>query len=358
MSAPPAAPLADGATRRVALLRLRVGLGDLLCSVPALRALRRARPDVHVALVTWPEMAPVVARMSHYVDELLPFPGVDGIPERPPRREAWEEFVRSTSQRGFDVAVQCYGDNPVANDVTAAVGARVVAGFAPTAWSPPPEQREHHLPYPVHEHEVWRHLHLVERLGVRLLPGDDVMEFPVRGPDERAAADLRGRHRLAPGRYAVLHPGASASTRRWPPGSYAAVGDHLHDAGLAVVLIGQPGERDVCAEVAGRMSRPAANLAGATDLGSLAALLRDSALLVGNDTGTAHLAAAVGARSITVFQPGDPRRWAHPGARHVALLPGVACAPCPHLECPTDFRCSRATAPEAVLAAAQAVLSR
>lgn len=55
----------------------------------------------------------------------------------------------------------------------------------------------------------------------------------------------------------------------------------------------------------------------------------DSALLVSNDTGTAHLAAAVAARSVVVFQPGDPRRWAHPGARHAALVPDVACAPCP-----------------------------
>lgn len=76
------APLADPATRRVVLVRLRVGLGDLLCSVPAWRALRRARPDLHVTLLTWPEMSPVVARMSRYVDELMPFPGVDGIPER------------------------------------------------------------------------------------------------------------------------------------------------------------------------------------------------------------------------------------------------------------------------------------
>ena len=68
-------PLVDPAVRRVALVRLRVGLGDLLCSLPALRRLRAARPDLRVGLVTWPETAEVVARMGEAVDELMPFPG-------------------------------------------------------------------------------------------------------------------------------------------------------------------------------------------------------------------------------------------------------------------------------------------
>src|SRR3712207_3502990 len=85
----------------------------------------------------------------------------------------------------------------------------------------------------------------------------------------------------------------------------------------------------------------------------LAALLRDAAVLVGNDTGSAHLAAAVGGRSVTVFLPGDPVRWAHPGPRHRALVPDVACAPCPHLVCPIEFRCAQTVHPDAVLAAAR-----
>ena len=66
------APLADPAVRRLALVRLRVGLGDLLCTVPALRRLRAVRPDVEVTLVTFGRMAPVVARLGGTVDHLLP----------------------------------------------------------------------------------------------------------------------------------------------------------------------------------------------------------------------------------------------------------------------------------------------
>lgn len=256
------------------------------------------------------------------------------------------------------MALQCYGDNAAANEVCDALHARTVAGFAPpTGWSPPRAAEHLFLRYPVAEHEVWRHLHLMERLGVALPQDADAMEFPVSAQDERAARDLRRANGLVPGRYVVLHPGASAATRRWPPGAYADVGDELYEAGLTVVVTGQPGERRVSSDVVRRMIRPAVDLTGRTDLGALAALLRDSALLIGNDTGTAHLGAAVGARTVTVFQPGDPHRWAHPGRRHRALVPGVACAPCPHLDCPIDFRCSRATTAQAVLEAAQAVLA-
>ncbi len=103
-------PLADPAVRRVALVRLRVGLGDLLCSLPALRRLRAARPDVRVSLVTWPETAPVVERMGDAVDELLPVPGADDVPDRPPGREpapaAWAPLTEAAARRRVDLALQ------------------------------------------------------------------------------------------------------------------------------------------------------------------------------------------------------------------------------------------------------------
>ena len=141
--------LTDPAVRRVALVRLRVGLGDLLCSLPALRRLRAARPDLTVTLVTWPETAPVVERMGDAVDELLPFPGADDVPDRPPGREpdpaSWAAFTAAAAERRFDLALQVYGDRPAANRVTAALGARLVGGFAPTGWEPPPGTGHMHL---------------------------------------------------------------------------------------------------------------------------------------------------------------------------------------------------------------------
>jgi ADP-heptose:LPS heptosyltransferase len=350
-------PLADPSVRRVAVVRLRVGLGDLLCSVPALRALRRGRPDVRLTLVTWAEMAPVVARMAPYVDELLPFPGVAGIPERPPDAGAWQPFLTAAANRRFDLALQCYGNNPVANEVTAALGATRVGGFAPTGWEPGRDPALH-LRYPVDLHEVWRHLSLLRHLGVALDDADPArMEFPVSAADEEAHADLLRRHDLRTGGYVVLHPGASSPSRRWPPERFAAVGDALAAAGLRVVLTGVPGERAITAAVAAVMTAPVTDLTGATTLGGLAALLRDAALLVANDTGSAHLAAAVGGRSVVVFLPGEPWRWAHAGPRHRAVRVDVGCNPCPHLDCPIDHRCATAVTAPMVVRAARGVLA-
>jgi ADP-heptose:LPS heptosyltransferase len=186
--------------RSLLLVRLRVGLGDLLCTVPAVRALRAARPDLHVALTSWPETAGVVARLAPWVDELVPFPGAPGIPERPPDGTL-PDWSAAMAARGWDLALQVYGDNPAASAVTAGVGARLTGGFAPRAL--PDLDPALHLPYPHALHEVARHLRLFEHLG---LPAgaDPALELPLTDADEHAAAALG------------LPPGASPSSTRVP----------------------------------------------------------------------------------------------------------------------------------------------
>jgi ADP-heptose:LPS heptosyltransferase len=333
----PARPLADPDTRRVAVVRLRVGLGDLLASVPALRALRAARPDVEIVMITWPEMAPVVDRMSGYVDELLGFPGYPGIPERPPELDLLPGFLERARSRRFDLAIQMYGGQAPANEVTALLGARRTAGFfTPGDF---PADLATHIPYPYRAHEVHRHLQLLRFLGVP--PGSDTLEFPLWPVDRVAAAALRAKYDLAPRTYACIHPGATAASRRWVPQRFAAVSDALAERGLRVVLVGVEGEEPVTAAVRSRMRSDAIDLCGRTDLGAFAALLADARLLVGNDSGPAHLAAALGTPSVAVYLAGDPQRWAaFDAGRHRIAQAGVGCQPCPHQRCPIDFRCA------------------
>jgi ADP-heptose:LPS heptosyltransferase len=329
--------LADPAVRSVVLVRLRVGLGDLLCTVPALRALRAARPDVRVALLTWREMAPVVERFPAYVDELIDFPGWPGIPDRPPDPAAVPAFLTAIRARRFDAAVQMYGDRPAANAVTEALGARRVGGFYdPARCAADPAT---YLPYPSSMHEAHRHLSLLQHLGVP--PAGEHLEFPVTPADRAEAAEILDRASTEPGAYAVVHPGATSSSRRWPLERWAAVGDELAARGLRVVVTGVAREAAVAAAVVTAMTRPAYDASGATSLGGMAALLESAALLASNDTGAAHLAIAIGTPSVTVFLSGDPRRWA--GFRrdlHRVARADVGCNPCPHLDCPIDFRCA------------------
>lgn len=348
-SAPPgsgAAPLLDPAVRTVLLVRLRVGLGDLLCTVPAVRALRAARPDLHIALATWPEMRPVLDRMPG-VDELLDFPGAPGIPERPPdgTLPQWYAGVRA---RRFDLALHMYGDNPAASEVTARTGARLIGGFLPTGMAGDPRL---HLPYPHHLPEVARHLALLEHLG--LPPGADrSLAFPVTAEDERGAAGVG----LRPRGYVVLHPGATSSSRRWPADRFAAVGDALASTGLRVMVGGVAAEAGTTADVVRRMLAPASDLTGRTTLGEYAVLLRDAAVVVANDTGTAHLTVAVGGRVVTVFLSGDPVRWGHFGAGRSVVVQDVGCNPCSFPDCPVDWRCATRITPTRVIAEALALL--
>jgi ADP-heptose:LPS heptosyltransferase len=107
MSEPPLRPLADRTVRRVAVVRLRTGLGDVLASVPALRAVRRTRPDLHITMISFREVEEAVRRQRAYVDEFLPFPGHPDLPERPaPPPAVWRDFLEDVAARRFDLALQ------------------------------------------------------------------------------------------------------------------------------------------------------------------------------------------------------------------------------------------------------------
>jgi ADP-heptose:LPS heptosyltransferase len=348
--------LDDPTVRRVAIVRLRIGLGDLLCSLPSWRALRRARPDLGITVVTYAETRHILDRMRAWFDELLPFPGYPGIPERPPHVSDLPVFQAGAAARRFDLAVQAYGDNPAANAVCDLLEPRFVGGFAPVGWAPARDVALH-LPYPRHLPEIRRHLRLFGHLGVPVREGlGEALEFPVTPADEEGWRALSSRYGLPAAGYVVVHPGATSPSRRWPPHRFARVADALASRGLRVVIGGVAGERTLAGRIRAGMAARPVDLAGRTTLGEYAVALRHAALLITNDTGAAHLAAAVGGRSVTVFLSGDPVRWAHGGVRHRAVRPRVACAPCSHLRCPIGFPCADDVTVGDVLAQAAALL--
>ena len=128
---------------------------------------------------------------------------------------------------------------------------------------------------------------------------------------------------MAQGPYACLHPGASRPDNRWSPEHFAVVADRLAGAGHRVVLTGSRAEAPVTHAVASAMSAPAVDLAGRTSVVGLAAVYAGARLVVSNDTGAAHVAAAVRTRSVVVFPTdGDPDRWAPlDRARHRVVAP-------------------------------------
>jgi ADP-heptose:LPS heptosyltransferase len=291
---------------RIAVLRALPGLGDFLCAVPALRALRAAHPEARVTLIALPVSAGVVERFGHLVDELLPFPGFPGMPEVPLDPARTVAFLAGAQRRRYDLAIQMHGSGLATNPFAALLGARRTAGMVvPGRPAPDPEL---FLPYPGDAPEPLRCLELMAFLG---FPAQDAaLEFPLRPDDEAAWLRLAERHRLGDRPYVCVHAGAAERRRRWPAEGFAAVGDALARRGLTVVLTGTAREQGVTGSVAGAMRAPATDLAGETALGPLAALLSHAALTVTNDTGISHLAAAVKTPSAVIFSASDPRRWA------------------------------------------------
>ncbi len=317
------------AVRSVAVFRA-LQLGDMLCAVPALRALRAALPESEITLVGLPWAASFVRRFDRYLDAFLEFPGYPGLPERVPDVRRIPAFLADVQAKRFDLVIQMHGSGEITNPIAALFRAADLAGFyRPGQFCPAPGR---FLPYPDGEPEIRRSLHLMRFLGV---PGrGEYLEFPLDDADREDARRAAGLQ-LAGGRYACVHPGARAVDRRWPPEAFARVADALAARGLRVVLTGSADETTLTREVVRHMHAPAIDIAGRTSLGGLAAVVSGARLLVSNDTGVSHVADALAIPSVVVYTTSDPGRWAPLDRRkHRAIVAagpstsaGVATAP-------------------------------
>lgn len=316
MSAPqlriPADAPPPGTPRRVAVFRA-LQLGDMLCAVPALRALRAAYPRAEIVLIGLPWAEDFAARFAHLLDGFRVFPGYPGLPEQSPQLRELPAFLAAMQRERFDLAIQMHGNGTITNPLVAAFGARATAGFFEPGSYRPDVAR--FIPYPDDVHEIHRHLRLLDALNIT--PQGEHLEFPVRDSDRYALHQLKMANGLTAADYVCLHPG-SRSARRWPVEQFAAVGDALAREGLRVVITGTAQEASLTRELASRMRLPAVDLAGQTDLGTAAALLEDARLVVCNNTGVSHLAAALRVPSVVLIEnPEEVARWAPlDGERH------------------------------------------
>ena len=120
-------------------------------------------------------------------------------------------------------------------------------------------------------------------------------------------------------RWLALGPGARWQPKRWPVQHFRALVNQIQEKFDAVILLGDTAESAVCQDIEDSLRLPGINLAGKTDLLQAAAVLAQSQLFVGNDSGLGHIAAATGTPTVTVFGPGDPARYHpwHPQARWI-----------------------------------------
>lgn len=352
----PPAPLTQS-FRRILLIKPSA-VGDIVHTLPVLVRLRERYPEARIDWLITPENADLV---RHH-------PGLSNVLLFDRRRFArfgreWFatkgllNLLRTVRGNHYELVVDLHGQLRSAL-FTVASGAPVRVGFERTregAWL----VYSHHIPLlrqPVHA--VDRYLWLGQVLGF----GAGMPDFRIFLPDEvdRRVDDLLS-HRAVCGRpLALLVPGTVWQTKHWRVAGFAGVARHLLRRDFSVVLAGAPKDRARCRQVA-NLCPEVCDLSGQTTLAEMIALVRRAEVCVTNDSGSMHLAAALGRPVVSVFGPTSPVLTGPYGRGDAVVRAHVPCSPCllrKLSHCPHDHVCMEQVTTGMVVHRLEAVLAR
>lgn len=310
---------------RIAIVKLS-SLGDVVHALPVARALRRALPEAHL---TW-----VVEAREHAI--LRDHPDLDAVVPVDTRR--WRRLIwRPAGARevlgkvkrlrarirgaGFDVAIDLQGLLK-SGLLTAYTGAPVRIGFSAGRC----RERANALftnrrvtPGPSARHVVEQYLALLAPLGVE--PGPAEFHVPVPPAAVGRAEDFLVKEGVKPNdRLVAINPGAGRPEKRWAVARFRSLAERLAtEAGARILLLWGPDEAHMAREIALSLAGHSALMAPPTDLGELSALLARCRLMIANDTGPLHLAAALGTPALGLFGPTRAERNGPYGAHSRGL---------------------------------------
>ncbi|HEV8255037.1 MAG TPA: lipopolysaccharide heptosyltransferase II [Vicinamibacteria bacterium] len=326
-----------GEVRRL-LLRAPNWLGDAVLSLPALRDLRRNFPAARLEVLARPRVAGLYEAVTE----------VDAV-----TRSGDFRGDVAAARTGFDLAVL------FPNSFGSALAVR--AAGVPERWGYATDGRAwlltRHAAVPraiCGRSQVYYYRAMLGAIGLRVTAAPDTS---LACPPEWSA---RGAALLADeGPWIGLSPGASfGSAKRWLPERYAAAADLVaRRLGARVAILGAAAERPIGEKVASATSAPTRVLCGETGFAELLGVVSRLGVLVSNDSGPMHLAAALGVPVVAVFGPTDWRETAPAGPGEWRLVrEPVHCSPCLLRECPIDHRCMRRVTAARVAEEAQALL--
>lgn len=337
----------NGDDQRILIIKPS-SLGDVVHALPTLQALRARFPRAHIAWLVKQQWAGLLER-AEGLDQVWPLkPGVTG----------WLSEVPRLRAAGFGLAVDLQGlFRSGAMAWLAGCPARI--GFAAGREGSPAFYTHRVSMTSSYLHAVDRYLQVAAALGASIEPTPEFRLRPLP-EDRREVADLLSCHGLQPGEpWMALSVSARWVTKRWPPEFFAATADRIQQERLAaVVLIGGPADRPMVESVKQLMQTKPADLTGLTGLSLLPALLESAALLLANDSGPLHVAAAIGTPVVTVYGPTSPVLNGPYGNGHRVLTSEVPCRPCFSRTCRSDIRlqCLKSIAPDQVVEAVRRLL--
>ena len=314
LSLPPAGPEKIG---RILVIR-RNRMGDMICTLPLLNALRQRFPAAYLRVVC-DALGEPVARASGAVDDVHVLK--KGL-------NRWHMALRNVSAlRGFDLAIGVKGGfDKVLAAMVRLSGARSRIGFQAVEAGSRSFFYTHPLPLPPPgEHQVETCARLLAPLGITTVPLRFKIECPAAA--QIFADDFLKKSGLGSRRYFAVFNLSSNRGEYWPAGKYAEIIRWLAERGGAVIFSCLPTERKVALELAALAAPAPVAVAEPPSLLCLAALLERATLLLTPEGGCAHLAAATGTPAIVLWPPRGPLvKWRSRGALHFDLLgkPGMA----------------------------------
>lgn len=272
-------------------------------------------PTARITLIGEPAAGAFVERFQNYVDELLVFPGLDGQALQLSDAAALPAFYAEAAARRFDVALQLHDSGPASNTIVSRLGASYWAGFiqaagmSPSSEAPVTTSQRNALliPWPRHLPEVLRHKTLLQQLGITVESTE--LESPLTPVDCDAATNLFTASGLNPRQTVMLYPGARIASKHWPISRFVHVAGELSRRGWQIVVTGDRSDLPLAQQLTQALTCFAINLAGQTSAPTLAALMAMCRLVICNDPGISHMAAAVQTPSIVVASGDDVNRW-------------------------------------------------
>jgi heptosyltransferase-2 len=346
--------MADGLSpARSILLVLVAGIGDFVLATRAIRAVRRGHPGAAIHLLTSSEGA-IFARRYSGVDQVFVFP----IRELRGRRlpiGAFARLLRQLRRTRYDIVANLYPVGSLAGSVRMALLLSLLRARAKAGHSRGLMRFCLNTRIPT---RVFAKAHRADAMAevataIGGQDGDPGIGIPVEDGQDRwerlVAPHLRGHA----GKLIGINPGGDRANRRWSTANFAAVaGELVGRVGARVIIFGGPGEESAAADIHRPLKEAAVNLAGRLELHELPYFLNRCDLLITNDSGPMHIAAALQVPVVALLGPEDPTLFGPclPPEQSRVLQKPVPCRPCPHTSCAQPI-CLQSIYPSEVLAA-------
>ena len=338
--------------QRILIIRLD-RLGDVVLSTPVIQELRKAFPQAFIAMMVRPACQEVLEG-NPYLDQVILY-DKDGAHRR---LLATVTFAFGLRRFKFDTALVLHPSNR-SHWIAALAGIPNRVGYnRKFAWLL--TRRVPHNKQEGAYHEAQYTLQLLRFFGI-----DAGQPRPFVPVHPQALARVEGwlseAGISAQDAVVAVHPSASCISKRWMPQRFAAVADRLaKEKGVRICLVAGKEDAVYAQAVEKAMQAPVLNFSGKLTISELAALMRRCRLLISNDSGPVHVAAAVGTPVVDIFgrnQQGlSPKRWGPLGPGHVVLHKEVGCVTCLAHNCDINFLCLTSLTVEEVFSAASGVL--